>query len=71
MSEYTELEFNQPARNIRINLKPQEQKTSIVVSRDTREKLIGLGKYGESYDDILEKLIDYDIELEKKRKEVS
>ena len=71
MSEYTELEFNQPARNIRINLKPQEQKTSIVVSRDTREKLIGIGKYGESYDDILGKLIDYDIELEKKRKEVS
>ena len=48
--------------SIRMNTdKSKRKKTSIVVSFQNRSKLLTLGKYRESYDDILMRLINFSI----------
>ena len=54
---------------IKVNLNETTKRTSIIVSYDNRLRLFNLGKYGETYDDIIDRIVQYDIELSKKRKE--
>ena len=43
--------------------KSKRKKTSIIVSLSNRKKLLSLGNFGETYDDIINRLVDYDIKL--------
>lgn len=50
-------------------LDPRKRRTSIIVSHRNIHRLLTLGKYGETYNDIVKKIIDFDIYLEKLRYE--
>ena len=46
----------------------QNRKTTIILSRDLIERIARLGTKGETYDNIINGIIDFDITLEKSQK---
>ena len=66
MSEYLtdvpEIDSGKKKHYIRIN---KDRFSSIILSRRNKHRILTLGRYGETYDQIINRLIDYDIKINK------
>jgi len=64
LSEYLtdklEIDSGKKKHYVRIN---RDRFSSIILSRRNKHRILTLGRYGETYDQIINRLIDYDIKL--------
>jgi hypothetical protein len=54
----------------RSDLDPQKRRTTIIVSHRNIRRLLAIGNYGETYNDIVNKIIRYDIKVQAYRQKL-
>lgn len=66
LDEKEKLERKKSKTKFNVDDLQQKKKTTIILSRDLIERIAELGRKGETYDNIINRIIDYDISLSRK-----